>query len=45
MASRRPLLIILIVILGVVIIGIVVCHLMRPDGSKPGQVVNEARAH
>ena len=41
--KSRPLLIILVVVLALVAIGVVVYSKFKPDGPKPGQVVDEAR--
>src|SRR5215216_3066489 len=44
MASKsRPLLIILVLVLAVVAIGVVVYSKLKPNGPKPGEVLDEAR--
>ncbi len=41
--KSRPFLIILVVVLAVIAIGVVVYSRIKPDGPKPGEVVDEAR--
>jgi hypothetical protein len=41
--KSRPLLILLVIVLALVAIGVVVYSKLKPDGQKPGQVLDEAR--